>query len=325
MTSLNSRRMPADPGHETEAGSSETSRLSNLGIGLLLLGVLLPQINYFGVNVALNTIRRSLGASPADLDLIVAGYGTAYAIFLVIGGRLGDRYGRRRVFTIGLIGFLVASLGCGLAPSAILLVVFRILQGALGAATITVERRAERRGLVSLLPPSVLGLSSVRRGLSLHLPFMLGYGAFMFVLDLVLQQGLHADPLTAGWPRCRWQCRSSSPRRGARRPDRDPLAPVGARRHAHHGAEPRGHRHRAGAGVRLAVLAHPRRGTRAPRRHGQRRPGHRAASRAGTRRRDPRHPVHRPELPRYRGAFAITTGIQVLIAAAIAIGARALP
>ncbi|HXL92582.1 MAG TPA: MFS transporter [Streptosporangiaceae bacterium] len=174
MTSLNSRRMPADPGHETEAGSSETSRLSNLGIGLLLLGVLLPQINYFGVNVALNTIRRSLGASPADLELIVAGYGTAYAIFLVIGGRLGDRYGRRRVFTIGLIGFLVASLGCGLAPSAILLVVFRILQGALGAATITVERRAERRGLVSLLPPSVLGLSSVRRGLSLHLALHAG-------------------------------------------------------------------------------------------------------------------------------------------------------
>jgi hypothetical protein len=44
----------------------------------------------------------------------------------------------------------------------------------------------------------VLGLSSVRRGLSLHLPFMLGYGAFMFVFALVLQQGLHTDPLTAG-------------------------------------------------------------------------------------------------------------------------------
>jgi hypothetical protein len=72
------------------------------------------------------------------------------------------------------------------------------LAPALGAATIAVERRAERRGLVPLLAPSVLGLSSVRRGLSLHLPFMLGYGAFMFVFALVLQQGLHADPLTAG-------------------------------------------------------------------------------------------------------------------------------
>src|SRR5258706_11801896 len=129
MRSLNSRRMPAGLGHATEAGSSEAPRLSNLGIGLLLLGVLLPQINYFGVNVALNTIKRSLGASPADLELIVAGYGTAYAILLVIGGRLGDRYGRRRVFTASLIGVLVASPGCGLAPPAALLLGFRIPPG----------------------------------------------------------------------------------------------------------------------------------------------------------------------------------------------------
>jgi MFS family permease len=328
MTSLSSGRKPADLGFAKEAASSQASRLDNLGIGLLLLGVLLPQVNYFGVNVALNTIKRSLAASPTDLELIVAGYGTAYAVLLVTGGRLGDRYGRRRVFSIGLTGFLVASLGCGLAPSAVLLLVFRIFQGAcaalvvpqvvatyhatltgsrraqaqslyaaaagsaivigqllggllvtaniagsgwrpvflinipigllalvtvgravpenrsahpvsidapgalafaatitalllpltlgqsdhwplwslitlalvpaLGAVTIAVERRAERQGRVPLLAPSVLGLSSVRRGLSLHLPFMLGYGAFMFVFALVLQQGLHADPLAAG-------------------------------------------------------------------------------------------------------------------------------
>jgi MFS family permease len=231
MTSLNSRRMPADLGHRTEAGSSEASRLSNLGIGLLLLGVLLPQINYFGVNVALNTIRRSLGASPADLELIVAGYGTAYAVLLVIGGRLGDRYGRRRVFTIGLLALATVgrvvpenrsahpvsidapgALAFAATISALLLPltlgqsdhwplwsqITLALAPVLGAATIAVERRAERRGLVPLLPPAVLGLSSVRRGLSLHLPFMLGYGAFMFVFALVLQQGLHADPLTAG-------------------------------------------------------------------------------------------------------------------------------
>ena len=171
MTSLNSRRMPAGLGHGTEAGSSEASRLSNLGIGLLLLGVLLPQINYFGVNVALNTIKRSLGASPADLELIVAGYGTAYAILLVIGGRLGDRYGRRRVFTIGLIGFLVASLGCGLAPSAVLLVVFRILQGACAAlvvsqvmatyhATLTGRRRAQAQSLYAAAAGSAIVIAS---------------------------------------------------------------------------------------------------------------------------------------------------------------------
>lgn len=56
----------------------------------------------------------------------------------------------------------------------------------------------KRRGLVPLLAPSVLGLTSVRRGLALHLPFMMGYGAFMFAFALLLQQSLHADPLTAG-------------------------------------------------------------------------------------------------------------------------------
>ncbi|MDX6337331.1 MAG: hypothetical protein QOG05_4671, partial [Streptosporangiaceae bacterium] len=168
--------MPADLGHGTEAGSSEASRLSNLGIGLLLLGVLLPQINYFGVNVALNTIRRSLGASPADLELIVAGYGTAYAILLVIGGRLGDRYGRRRVFTLGLIGFLVASLGCGLAPSAVLLLVSRILQGACAAlvvpqvvatyhATLTGTRRAQAQSLYAAAAGSALVIGQLVGGL----------------------------------------------------------------------------------------------------------------------------------------------------------------
>jgi hypothetical protein len=62
MTSLSSRRKPADLGHAKEAGSSQASRLDNLGIGLLLLGVLLPQVNYFGVNVALSTIKLSASA-----------------------------------------------------------------------------------------------------------------------------------------------------------------------------------------------------------------------------------------------------------------------
>src|SRR5260370_30037133 len=90
MTPLNSRRMPADPGYAPDAKGSEASRLSNIGIGVLLLGVLMPQIDYFVVNVALATIRRSLDASPAVLELIVAGYGTAYATLLVIGGPLRD-------------------------------------------------------------------------------------------------------------------------------------------------------------------------------------------------------------------------------------------
>jgi len=153
MTPLNSRRRPADPGYARHAKGSEAAPLGNIGIGVLLLGVLMPQIDYFVVNVALATIRRSLDASPAVLELIVAGYGTAYATLLVTGGRLGDRFGRRRVFSVGLLGFTATSLGCGLAPSAGLLLGFRILQGACAAlvvpqvvatfhATLTGRRRA---------------------------------------------------------------------------------------------------------------------------------------------------------------------------------------
>jgi hypothetical protein len=60
MTPLHSRRMPADPGHARPAKGSGAAPLSNIGIGVLLLGVLMPQIDYFVVNVALATIRRCL-------------------------------------------------------------------------------------------------------------------------------------------------------------------------------------------------------------------------------------------------------------------------
>ena len=68
---------------------------------VLLAGAYLPIADFFIVNVALPTINRSLHASGPTLELIVAGYGGAYASVLVLGGRLGDRYGRRRLFEGG--------------------------------------------------------------------------------------------------------------------------------------------------------------------------------------------------------------------------------
>jgi MFS family permease len=68
----------------------------------------------------------------------------------------------------------------------------------LAVATLTVERRTERRGAVPLLPPSLLRLRSMARGLALVLPFSVGFGAFMFVFALTVQDGLHYDPLRGG-------------------------------------------------------------------------------------------------------------------------------
>ncbi|MFF1738426.1 MFS transporter [Streptomyces mirabilis] len=107
--------------------------LGPAGIMVLLIGVFMPQADYFIVNVALPTIDQSFHASSGALELIVAGYGTVYAALLVVGGRLGDIVGRRRVFAIGLAGFTTASLACGMAPDVWFLLGARLLQGASAA------------------------------------------------------------------------------------------------------------------------------------------------------------------------------------------------
>jgi EmrB/QacA subfamily drug resistance transporter len=107
--------------------------LSAAALITLLLGVFLPMVDFFIVNVALPTMARDLHASTALLELVVSGYATAYAVLLVLGGRLGDAHGRKRLFGVGIAAFTVASLLCGLAPSGPALVVARVLQGAAAA------------------------------------------------------------------------------------------------------------------------------------------------------------------------------------------------
>jgi EmrB/QacA subfamily drug resistance transporter len=85
------------------------------------------------VNVALPTIGRELGASISGLQWIVTGYTLALASLILLGGSLGDRFGRRRVFLVGVAWFALASALCGLAPGTTVLIAARVLQGAGGA------------------------------------------------------------------------------------------------------------------------------------------------------------------------------------------------
>lgn len=100
---------------------------------LLLLGAVMPSLNNFSVTIALPAIRSSLHTPPSETGLIVSAYSSAFSVFLVTGGRLGDLFGRRRMYLIGMVGFTAASLACGLAPNGTLLVVLRIVQGAAAA------------------------------------------------------------------------------------------------------------------------------------------------------------------------------------------------
>ena len=111
----------------------KTAALRWAALVVLLAGGFMPPLDFFIVNVALSSIHDSLGATPAELQLVISGYACGYGVFLITGGRLGDLYGRKRCFLIGLAGFTLASLVCGLAASAAELVVARIAQGSAAA------------------------------------------------------------------------------------------------------------------------------------------------------------------------------------------------
>jgi EmrB/QacA subfamily drug resistance transporter len=104
-----------------------------LALPVLLAGTFMVILDFFIVNVAIPSLQRELHADTATIEWIVAGYGLTYAAGLIIGGRLGDMHGRRRIFMLGLAVFTCASAACGWAPNAALLIVARAVQGS-GAA-----------------------------------------------------------------------------------------------------------------------------------------------------------------------------------------------
>jgi EmrB/QacA subfamily drug resistance transporter len=100
---------------------------------VLCLGTLMIVLDTTIVNVALPSIREDLGFSPTTLAWVVNAYMLTFGGFLLLAGRLGDLFGHRRLFLLGIILFTLASLACGLANSQIFLVTARGIQGLAGA------------------------------------------------------------------------------------------------------------------------------------------------------------------------------------------------
>jgi EmrB/QacA subfamily drug resistance transporter len=116
------------------AGSIEYSSAAGRGVVLAaVLGSGMAMLDGTVVNVALKTIGKDLDASLAQLQWITNGYLLLLASLILLGGALGDRLGRRRVFLIGVVWFAVASLLCGIAPDPATLIAARVLQGVGGA------------------------------------------------------------------------------------------------------------------------------------------------------------------------------------------------
>ena len=118
--------------HATYVPSTD-DRAKWAALPVLLAGAFIVVLDFFIVNVALPSIAVGLGASESSLEWVVAGYGLAFAAFLVTSGRLGDRFGRRRVYSVGIGAFTLTSLLVGLAPSPTTLILARVAQGVAGA------------------------------------------------------------------------------------------------------------------------------------------------------------------------------------------------
>lgn len=131
--------MKCEPTIATPSGRTEASPAPGaLALVVLLTGAFLSPLDYFIVNLALPAIQSGLHASSAQLQLMVSLYTSAFAVLLVTGGRLGDQFGRKRMFMAGMAGFVAASLLCACAPNGTVLVAGRILQG--GSAAVMVPQ-----------------------------------------------------------------------------------------------------------------------------------------------------------------------------------------
>ncbi|GEN72420.1 MFS transporter [Chryseobacterium lathyri] len=96
---------------------------------VILSGQLLTIMDIFIINVSIPSIQRDLHASNGEMQMMIASYLIGFASFLITGGRLGDLYGRKKIFMMGLLFFMLSSVVCGISSGAVLLVISRFIQG----------------------------------------------------------------------------------------------------------------------------------------------------------------------------------------------------
>lgn len=178
---LSARTVQA-PRRVTETVTIPALRRRWLILGVVLVGSFMAILDVFIVTQGLPSIRTTLGAGGADLELVVSAYSLVYAVFLITGGRLGDILDRKRIFLFGMTVFTVASGLAGYAPSPVLLIGARALQG-LGAALmypqvlsiIQVTFQGSERSVALAIFAAVNGIGAIAGNI---------LGGFLIQLDL---------------------------------------------------------------------------------------------------------------------------------------------
>jgi len=141
-----------------------------LVLTVVLVAEIMDLLDATIVNVGGPALAQELNASPTELQWVIGGYALALGSGLILGGRLGDRFGRRNMFLFGLIGFTLASLACALAPTVLVLIVLRFVQGFLGAMLLP-----QGFGLIrDAFPPAEFGKAFAAYGPAFGLGGILG-------------------------------------------------------------------------------------------------------------------------------------------------------
>ena len=131
-------RPPCDEAviHSKPASPRAVSAVKDAGTWVLVATILGSSLSFIDgtvVNVALPTLQRELHATVADVQWVIEAYSLFLSALILVGGSLGDRLGRRRIFSLGIMLFTAASVACGLAPNALALIIARGVQGIGGA------------------------------------------------------------------------------------------------------------------------------------------------------------------------------------------------
>jgi EmrB/QacA subfamily drug resistance transporter len=151
-----------------QAGHEDTDPRRWVALVIVLIAAFMQLVDVSIVNVAIPSIQRDLDASYSQIQWVLAGYQLAFAVTLITGGRLGDIFGRKRLFMLGMTGFTLASALCGLAQSPGMLIGSRLLQGLMGAlmfpqvlAVIQVTFPPRERGTALGIFGATIGLATI--------------------------------------------------------------------------------------------------------------------------------------------------------------------
>lgn len=158
----------------TSSQPSKFNSAQRWALGITAAASLLVVLDSLVVSTALTSIKADVGASVAQLEWTVNGYVLSFAVLLMTAAAIGDRYGRRRMFTVGLGVFAAASLGCALAPSIGWLIAARVAQGAGAALVMPLALALLGTAVPPQLRPKALGVFAGVSGAAVALGPLLG-------------------------------------------------------------------------------------------------------------------------------------------------------